>query len=125
MTSNTSIDDATRPPPPWLETQAKVTACKYQFARMNDLTLGIPADGNQLIITFTYYAHGKTYTDRFTAPTYLEQGHVFPISYNPLEPQQNTKSASSPTSGTPLFALGVAGSVILSIIFLAYMRGCN
>ena len=125
MNSNSIEDTTTRPPPAWLETQAEVTACKYQFARMNTLTLGIPTDKNQFLITFSYYAHGKTYTDQFTSPTYMEQGGTFPVSYNPLAPQQNTKSASSPITGTPLFAIGVAGSVLLSVIYFAFMRGCN
>jgi len=113
------------PKPPWLETQASVTGCTYQFARMNTLTLGIATDNNQFLITFTYRAHGQTYTDRFTSPTYLEQGATFPVSYNPLDPQQNTKSASASASNPPLFALGVAGSIILSVVWLAWMRGCN
>jgi hypothetical protein len=111
--------------PPWLETEAKVTTCKYQPSRMNTLTLGIPTDRNHFLITFTYYAHGKTYTDEFTSPTYLEQGATFPIAYNPLAPQQNSRSASSPTTSTPLFAIGIAGSVILSLLWLAIMHGCN
>jgi hypothetical protein len=112
--------------PAWLETQAHVTACKYQFARMNTLTPGIPADKNQFVITFAYYAHGKTYTDEFTSPTYLQQGETFPVSYNPLAPQQNTKSDSFSTSSrAPLFAMGVIGSVLLSLLYLGMMHGCN
>jgi hypothetical protein len=119
------MTSSTAPKPSWFETQAKVTACKYQFARMNTLTLGIPTDTNPFLITFTYYAQGKTYTDQFTSPTYLEQGEILPLSYNPSDPQQNSKSAASPATGTSLFAIGVAGSVILSIIFLVYIGGCN
>ena len=111
--------------PPWLEAEARVTACKYEPSRMNTLTLGIPANKNPFLITFTYYAHGKTYTDEFTSPTYLEQGAIFSITYNPLVPQQNSKSAATPITRTPLFAIGIAGSVILSLIWLALMRGCN
>ena len=48
-----------------------------------------------------------------------------PISYNPLDPQQNSKSASTPIAKAPLFAIGVAGSVILSLLWLAMMRGCH
>ncbi|MCU1226703.1 MAG: hypothetical protein JWQ42_4796 [Edaphobacter sp.] len=119
------MTSSTAPKPSWFDTQAKVTACKYQFARMNTLTLGTPTDDNHFLITFTYYAQGRTYTDRFTSPTYLEQGQTLPLSYNPSDPQQNSKSAASPATRPPLFAIGVAGSVILSIIFLAYAHGCN
>jgi hypothetical protein len=111
--------------PSWLETEARVTACKYQPSRINTLTLGIPTDNNHFLITFTYYVHRKTYTDEFTSPTYLEQGMIFPLAFNPLAPEQNSKSASTPTTGTPLFTAGIAASVILSLVWLALMRGCN
>jgi hypothetical protein len=111
--------------PAWLETEAKITACKYQPSRMNNLTLGIPTDPNHFLITFTYYVHGKTYTDEFTSPVYLEQGTILPITYNPLAPKQNSKSAATPATSTPLFAIGIAGSIILSLVWLALMRGCN
>lgn len=112
------------PKSPWLETQAKVTACKYDFGAGRALAFGIPTS-KHFQISFTYYAHGKAYTDEFTSPTYLEQGETFPIAYNPQAPQQNSKSASTPTTKTPLFAVGIAGSIILSLIWLAMMHGCN
>ena len=67
----------------------------------------------------------KLTPDEFTSPTYLEQGATFSIAYNPLAPEQNSKSAATPTTKTPLFAIGVAGSIILSLVWLALMRGCN
>ncbi len=116
-----------RPPaqPAWLETQAQVTACKYQFARMNTLTLGFSPDRNRFLITFTYHAHGKTYTDDFTSPAYLETGATFPVTYNPLAPQQNSKSASFSKGRAPLAGIAVAASVILSLLYLALLRGCS
>jgi hypothetical protein len=109
---------------PWLETQARVTACKYEFGAGQALAFGIPTS-KHFLITFSYYAHGKTFTGEFRSPTYLEQGKTFSITYNPLAPQQNSKSAAIPTTKTPLFAIGIAGSVILSLIWLAMMRGCH
>jgi hypothetical protein len=111
--------------PVWQETHASVTACKYEFSRMNTLTFGIPADRNHFLITFTYYAHGKAYTDEFTSPTYREQGEIFPVSYNPLAPQENSMSAATAATKTPLFAIGIAGSIILSLVWLGMMRGCH
>jgi hypothetical protein len=108
---------------PWLETQAKVTACKYEFGAGQALAFGIPSS-KHFRITFIYYAHGRTFTDEFTSRTYLEQGEAFPITYNPLAPQENSKSAAIPTTKTPLFAIGIAGSIVLSLIWLAMMRGC-
>jgi hypothetical protein len=109
---------------PWLETQAEVVACKYESGAGQALAFGIPTD-KHFLITFTYRAHGKTYTDEFTSPTYLEQGATFLLTYNPLAPQQNSKSAATPTTRTPLFTIAIAGSVILSLIWLVLMHGCN
>ena len=108
------------PKPPWLETEAKVTACKYEPSRMNTLTFGIPADENHFLHHLQLPCHGKTYTDEFTSPTYLQQGETFPITYNPLAPHQNNKSAAIPTTKTPLFTIGIAGSIILSLIWLVH-----
>ena len=112
-------------PPPWLETQATVIACRYQFARLHTLTLGIPTDDGSFLIAFNYSVHGKTYTDEFTSPTYLEQGSTFPISCNPLAPRQNTRSTSHSSTRAPLFATAVAGSILLSVLYLAFLHGCN
>jgi hypothetical protein len=92
---------------------------------MNTLTLGVPTGSGPFLISFTYYAHGKTYSDEFTSPTYLEQGATFPISYNPLAPQQNSKSAATPTGRLPLFTIAIAGSILLSLLYLSMMHGCN
>ena len=129
-----AIASKTAPPlkssPPWMETQAEVTACHYEFARMNTLTLGIARDSNRFLISFTYYAHGKTFSGELTAPVAMEQGKTFPIFYNPLNPQENRQSESEGTgsglaSGTPLFAVGIAGSIVISLVYLAMMHGCN
>ena len=109
----------------WIETQATVTRCTYQFARMNTLTFGLSLSKGPFCISFTYYAHGKTYDDVFTSPTYLEQGSIFPLSYNPLAPQQNTKSGSASVTGIPLFGAAIAGSVVLSLLCFAFLRGCG
>ena len=112
------------PTPRWLEIQATVTACKYEFGAGQALAFGIPTS-KHFLITFSYYAHGKTFTDEFRSPTYLEQGKTFTLTYNPLAPQQNSKSAAIPTTKTPLFAVGIAGSIILSLLWYAVMRGCR
>ena len=110
---------------PWLETQAEVTGCRYEFARMNTLSLGIATSRNQFIISFSYYAHAKTFCDEFTSPVAMGQGETFPVFYNPLNPQQNSRSESAPTSRVPVFAYGVAGSIVISLLYLAMMGGCQ
>ena len=110
---------------PWLETQAEVTGCRYEFARMNTLSLGIASSRSRFIISFSYYAHAKTFCDEFTSPVAIGQGERFPVFYNPLNPQQNSRSESAPTSRVPVFAYGVAGSIVISLLYLAMMGGCQ
>jgi hypothetical protein len=109
---------------PWLETQAEVTACRYEFARMNNLSLGIVTSLNQFVVSFSYYAHAKTFCDEFTSPVAMGKGETFPVFYNPLNPQQNSRSEAAPTSRVPLFAFGVAGSIVISLLYLAMVSGC-
>lgn len=123
------IDRPLRPSTPWLETQAEVIRCHYKFARMNTLILGIAPNSNRFSISFTYYAHAKTFRGEFTSSVAMEQGKTFPIFYNPLNPQENRHSESGAagsglTSRTPLFALGIAGSIVISLLYLS-MHGCN
>lgn len=115
---------------PWLETQAEVTGCHYEFARMNTLMLGFAADSNRFVVSFTYYAHATTFSGRLISPVIMEQGMRFPIFYNPLNPQENRQSESGTTLSpvtrrSPLFALGIAGSILISLLYLAMMYGCN
>ena len=110
---------------PWLETQAEVTACRYEFARMNTLSLGIATCPNQFMVSFSYYAHAKTFCDEFASPLAMGKGETFPVFYNPLNPQQNSRSEQVPTSRVPPFAYGVAGSIVVSLLYLAMMGGCQ
>ena len=112
-------------PVPWLETQAEVTACRYEFARMNTLSLGIGSSRNQFVVSFSYYAHAKTFRDEFASPVAMGKGETFPVFYNPLNPQQNSRSVSAPTSGVPVFVYGVAGSIVISLLYIAMMGGCQ
>jgi hypothetical protein len=110
---------------PWLETQAEVTACRSEFAGMNTLSLRITTSPNYFIVSFSYYAHAKTFCDEFTSPVAMGKGENFPVFYNPLNPQQNSRSEPAPTSRIPLFAFSIAGSIAVSLLYLAMMSGCN
>jgi hypothetical protein len=110
--------------PPWLETQAKVISCHYEFARLNALTLGLFSSG-QFLISFTYYAHGKTFSDQFNSAIAIEQNETFPVLYNPLNPQQNNKSSAAYSRNAPIAAYGIAASIFCSLLFLVVARGCQ
>src|ERR1700684_1466565 len=86
-TTNSIVSTPIQPfdaPVPWLETQAEVTACRYEFARMNTLSLGIATRPNQCMVSFSYYAHATTFCDEFTSPVAMGTGETFPVFYNPL-----------------------------------------
>jgi hypothetical protein len=109
----------------WIETTATVVSCKYQFARMNTFRMGVQS-GEKYRIAFDYVAHGQTYSDEFQSAIAIPQNERFPVRYNPLTPQQNDRSAGGVSTGrAPLFALGVAGSIVLSLLWLTVLRGCS
>ena len=110
--------------PGWIATSATVTTCRYQFARLNTIYLGFQTT-DKFRITFDYYAHGRLYSGEFQSPVAVPQNTTLPIDYNPLDPQQNSLAGSeSPTSRLPLLAVGILGSIILSLLWLAILRGC-
>lgn len=109
----------------WVETDAKVTSCRYEFSRMNTLTFGVAQDNNHFVISFSYYARARKFSGEFTAPVSWETGTQFPIRYNRLRPEENNKSAAASMSQSPLFALGVGGSIVLSMLYLMLVYGCN
>ncbi len=119
-------NEPAKPSEPWIETQATVTSCRFQFARMNTFTLGFQT-GEKFRIAFDYYAHGRLYSDEFQSPVAIAQNERIPITYNPLHPEQNSRTSGPNASPTrsPLIAIAIAGSIILSLLWLTMMRGCG
>ena len=109
---------------PWMETEARVVSCHYEFARMHTLTLGIFAPSERFLISFSYHAHGKTFNDQFGSPEAVEQNKTFTILYNPLEPQQNDRAACAHGRRSPIAAYGVGASIATSLVFLLFAHGC-
>lgn len=114
------------PEQPWIATEATVTSCRFQFARMNTFTLGIQT-GEKFCISFDYYAHGRLYSDEFQSPVAVPQNERIPITYNPLHPEQNSRTSGPKASPTrsPLIAIGILGSIVLSLLWLTVMRSCS
>ena len=115
-------------PPGWIGTQATVTTCRYQFRAVSALAFGVQT-GEKFRITFDYHAHGRTYSGEFQSPIAIPQNETIPITYNPLNPAENNRdpsigSASAPAK-PPLLLLGIAGSILLSLAWLAVLRGCR
>jgi hypothetical protein len=113
---------------PWIATEATVTTCRFQSPGLSILALGLQT-GEKFRITFDYYAHGRLYSSEFQSPTAIPQNEHIPITYNPLHPEQNSRAhgaaAGPATTRSPLFAIAITGSVILSLIWLAMLRSCR
>jgi hypothetical protein len=114
----------------WIVTEATVTSCRFQFARMNTWTLGIQTQ-DKFRITFDYYAHGKLYSDEFQSPVAIPQDTPVPVRYNPLAPEQNDRTSgpsqrpSGASSRKPQLIVGVVGSIVLSLLWLTFLHGCR
>jgi len=97
--------------------------CRHEFVRMSELTLRITDDLNKLIVSFTYYAHARTYYDNFISPVARAQGEAFSVYYNALNPRQNTLTPSRLLKRGALSDTAVLGFVLLSMLLLAIASG--
>jgi hypothetical protein len=114
--------------PTWIATEATVTTCRYQSPGLSILAFGFQ-NGEKFRITFDYYAHGRLYSGEFQSLVAIPQNERVPITYNPLHPEQNSRNynatSSTASTRTPILAIGIAGSIILSLVWLAILRGCR
>jgi len=112
--------------PAWIATEATVTTCRYQSPGLSTLAFGFQTT-QKFRITFDYYAHGRLYSGEFQSPVAIPQNEGIPITYNPLDPQQNSRAliASPTATRPPLIAIGIAGSIVLSLLWLLALRSCR
>ena len=110
-------------PEGWIEATAVVTECRFQFARINTFSLGIQR-GEKFRISFQYHAQGLLLSGDFQSPTAIPQGEHIHLAYNPVDPKQNTRAGNLSTGSLPLIAIGISGSILLSLLWFALMRGC-
>jgi hypothetical protein len=109
----------------WPEALATVTQCKYDFGAGRALAFGIPTT-KHFRISYNYFADGELHEGEFSSSKALPQGHLFPIRYDPDAPHQHTRDpAAAPDTRNPILAIGIIGSIILSLAWLAIMRGCH
>jgi hypothetical protein len=109
----------------WVAAEGVVTSCRFQFARLNPLALGFQT-ADRFRITFDYRAQGRLYSDEFGSPIAIPQDERVALRYDPEHPERNSRSATGAAGSTrsPRIAVGVVGSVILSLLWLAMLRGC-
>jgi hypothetical protein len=112
--------------PDWPEALATVTACKYEAGAGRAMAFGLTTS-KYFRIAFNYFANDQLHTGEFTAEKFIPQGTLFPIRYNPEAPHENTHSKTSPATTltrNPVIAIGIVGSVVLSLVWFAILRGC-
>jgi len=117
--------DAARsnPPPIWMETEARVRECHHEPTRLRTLVQRVTEDPDNVIVSFTYYAHAQIYYDQFRSQVERAQGEAFPVYYNALNPRQNTRLPSKFTNRRALSDIAILGFILLSVLFLAMARG--
>lgn len=104
---------------------ATVTECKYDFGAGRALAFGVPTS-KHFRIRYNYYVDGEFHDGEFSSPKAIPQGTLFPIRYDPSAPHQHTHAtAATPGTRSPLIAFGIIGSIILSLLWFAVMRGCH
>ena len=111
------------PLPIWMETEARVTDCHHGLSRVRKLSLRVTKDPDNVIVSFTYYAHARTYYDNFISPVARAQGEAFSVYYNALNPRQNTLTPSRLLKRGALSDTAVLGFVLLSMLLLAIASG--
>ena len=103
---------------------ATVTACSYDAGVGRALAFGLPTS-RHFVITFNYFVAGDLHTGQFSSRKAIPQGALFPIAYNPDAPHENEKSSAGPAPRNSVFVVGIIGSILLSLAWLAILRGCQ
>ncbi len=108
----------------WPEAMATVLTCEYDVRAGRAIAFGLPSS-KHFHITYNYWAGDALHTGDFFAAKALPQGSLFPIKYNPDTPHENSHAGGTPSSRSALIAFGVAGSIVLSLLWFFMLRGCS
>ena len=105
----------------WPEALATVLECRYDVRAGRALAFGLTSK-KHFRITYNYWAGDALQTGECFSEKAIPQGNLFPIRYDPDAPHRN----HNPTDGTPtrlpILALGLAGSLVLLLLFLLWLH---
>ena len=108
----------------WPEAIAEVTACVYDVRAGRALAFGLTTK-KHFRITYSYRVGDALHTGECFSEKAMPQGMLFPIHYDPDLPQDHNRGQTDRTGqAVPLLAIGIAGSVVLSLAWLLFLRGC-
>ncbi len=111
--------------PEWPEAMATVLRCTYDMRAGRALAFGLPAS-KHFSIVYNYWADGELHEGQCFSATAIPQGSLFPIRYDPDEPRRSRHGQQAGSRrAVPLLAIGVAGSIVLSLGWLLFLHGCS
>ena len=108
----------------WPEAMAEVTECHYDVRAGRALAFGLTSK-KHFRIAYNYRAGGELHTGECFSEKAMPQGMLFPIHYDPDLPHVNRSSLTGSPQRVPLIAIGIAGSIVLSLAWLLVLRGCS
>ena len=108
----------------WPEVMAEVTECRYDVRAGRAMAFGLTSK-KHFRIAYNYLVDGELHTGECFSETAIPQGSLFPIHYDPHLPHVNRSSISSTPRRAPLIAIGLAGSIVLSLAWFLILRGCS
>ena len=100
---------------------AEVTECHYDVRAGRALAFGLTSN-KHFRIDYNYRVGDELHHGQCFSETARPQGTLFPIRYHPDLPHLSQSGDASRSS--PLLFIGVAGSVVLTLIGLLCLRGC-
>ena len=103
---------------------ATVTACTYDVRAGRALAFGLPSS-KHFRIAYNYWAGDTLHTGELFSVKAMPQGSLFPLRYDPDQPHESHHADTEPAAKVPLFAVGLAGSIVLSLAWLLVLRGCH
>ena len=118
MTRRNAEDNA------WPEAMATVTECRYDVRAGRAIAFGIPAR-KHFRIAYNYWANDELHTGELFSEKAMPQNTLFPVHYNPDLPHQSRHGDESSPQRFPLIAIGIAGSILLSLGWFLLLRGCG
>ena len=113
--------------PDWPEAIATVLECRYDVRAGRALAFGLPSD-KHFRIRYNYFASGDHHTGEFYSAKAIPQNTLFPIHYNPDLPHDHTHANETAPALNPrrtTFAVGIIGSIVLSLAWLFILHSCH
>ena len=108
----------------WPEAMAEVLECRYDVRAGRALAFGLTTK-KHFRLTYNYLVEGELHTGECFAEKAMPQGTLFPIHYDPDVPRKHRSGIGVRPARVPLLAIGVAGSILLSLLWLLVLRGCG